>query len=195
MLPLVRAHDTDVLKSGDRMGRLCWSPEQAPAASWSSVIQMQPVWNVLEGFGCSGDTPHVPSPEFYHQEMFRISLLLLFQEFSVDCRTGRDPMKLSSPFSQQVQGHVHLSNALQTSKAEVPWSLLFTNFVLSCRKGFLHSNLHFPFSNCKSITSLFCTRIADRIRTFQSAVDCYAFDHYWAFPFFPYPSWSFPETE
>lgn len=93
-------HDIDVLKSGDRMGRLCWSPEQAPAASWSSVIRMQPVWNVLEGFGCSGNTPRVPSPELYCQERFRISLqLFFFQEFSVDCRTGRDPMKLSSPFS------------------------------------------------------------------------------------------------
>lgn len=110
-----------------------------------------------------------------------------FQEFSVDCRAGRDPMKLSSPFSQPVWGHVHLSNALQTSKAEVPWSLLFTNF-LSGRKGFLRSNPHFPYCNCKFITSLFCTCTVDRIKSFQPAVGCCALDPYWAFTFFPYPS-------
>lgn len=57
LLPLVRVQGTDVLKSGDRMGRRCWSSERAPAVSWSSIIRMQPVWYVLEGFGCSGDTP------------------------------------------------------------------------------------------------------------------------------------------
>lgn len=69
VLPLVRVSHIDVLKSGDRMGGLCLSPEQAPAASWSSVAQMQPVWYVLEGLGCSGDSPHVPSSELYCQEM------------------------------------------------------------------------------------------------------------------------------
>lgn len=121
MLLLVPVRDTDVLRSGDRMGRLCWPPEQAPAASWSSVIQSQPICYVLEGFGCSGDIPHVPSSELY------LNFFTTFcQELSIDCRAGRDPMKLSSPFSQPVWGHVHFKNALQTSKVEVPQCLLFT---------------------------------------------------------------------
>lgn len=64
---------------------------------------------------------------------------------------------------------VALGNALQTSKAEVPWHLLLTNFVLSGRKSFLHSDPRFPFCICKSITSVFCTCIANRKRIFQPA--------------------------
>lgn len=120
----------------------------------------------------------------YNFFFFRSSLLIVGLEGT--------PWSCLVLFPQPVWGHMHLSNALQTSKAEVPWSLLFANAVLSGRKGFLHSNPHFPFCNCKSITSLFCTCIADRIRPLQPAVSCYAFDLCWAFSFFPYLSWSFP---
>lgn len=51
----------------------------------------------------------MPSPEVYPQEMSHISLLHFFPpQFSVDCRSGRDTMKVSSPFSRPVWGHVHL---------------------------------------------------------------------------------------
>lgn len=96
VLPLVSVHDIDVLKCGVRMGGLCWSPDPAPAASWSSVIHMQPAWCVLERLGCRGDTPRVPHPELCHQEMLWISSPLLFRSSLLI--VGLE----GSPFSQPV---------------------------------------------------------------------------------------------
>lgn len=79
VLPLVSVPDIDVLKCGVRVGGLCWSPGQAPAVSWSSVILMQPVCCVFERLGCRGDTPRVPQPELCHQQTLGISSPLLLR--------------------------------------------------------------------------------------------------------------------
>lgn len=88
-------------------------------------------------------------------------LYYFFQEFPVDCRSVRDPMKLCSPPSQPVWGHVCGAMLCRSPKLRchghlTSWSL-FTNFALSGRRGFLKANPRFLFCNHKSITSVLRT--------------------------------------
>lgn len=155
VLPLVSVHDIDVLKCGVRMGGLCWAGSSCLLElCHSHAACLVCAWEVGMSWWHSSCASPRALPSGNALNFFTTS----FQEFSVDCWTGREPL-----FSACVA----LGNALQTSKAEVPWHLLLTNYVLSGRKSFLHSNPHFPF--CKSITSVFCTCIANRKRIFQPA--------------------------
>lgn len=110
------------------------------------------------------NSARVPHPELCHQETLWISSPLLFRSSLLIEGLEGTPSSCLVVFSD----HVHLGNALQTSKAEVPWHLLLTNSFLSVGKSFCSSS-HFPFCISKSIPSVFCTCITDRERIFQPA--------------------------
>lgn len=100
VLPLVSVCDIDALRSGVRVGGLCWSPGQAPAASWSSVIHMQPGvcwrdWDAVVTLPvCLSQSSAIRKHlEFLHH---------FFSKSSVDCRTGRGPQVTVWSFFQNM---------------------------------------------------------------------------------------------
>lgn len=154
-------------------------------------MRTQPIWNLF-GFGCSGDTPNVPSVELWCQGMFDFFTSFLRSLLIVGLQRALWICLVLLPIVSGVNRCLEdrLRASWQTSEAEVLQSLLFNNFVLSGRKHFLYCNPNFPSCNCQPITSLYCTQTADRRRTFQHS-QTFCIWPLWGSPFFPHPSWSF----
>lgn len=156
--PLVSVPDTDVLECGVRVGGLCWSPEQAPAASWSSVILSAVSlrhWDVLVTLPvCLSQSSAISNRfEFLHH---------FFSEFSFDCRTGRGPqVTVWSFFQTMCTWAIYRPPKRRchgVSYSQILFFLVERVFLI-----LIHIFLSMLF------TSVFCTHVANRKRILQPA--------------------------